>query len=398
MLLQLSKAATPTASIELGATSVSSPATNVVDGTASGGSAVKFGTPSGNETISCDINATTGNFAAQVSAAAAGQTVCLAAGNYGTWSGVNKLVTISRQVGVSVSQVTMGVDFNNGDANFTIDGLSITGGSIVGSASSITIKNSTFTGQLSIDVNSTSGAILLDKNIHNNLFVAATNCTTTPGMITISGSGGPDKVVVSNSVISNTNLDGVRVDASNGATIANNEFFNIEELNDNDCHHTDSIQFYGGSNVIIRNNFFRDSSNGIVAFDQTSNNQITGNACVRLARGACVTLYSDRNSVIEYNTAGTNMDVLEIDRKAADPAGSGTIFRNNVGGVAIANGSTLTSNTNNLYAGASSPNISGTPVFEGGSNPTTWVGYKLAANSPGINRATDGGAVGIRPN
>ena len=396
-LLQFTKAATPTTSIDLGATSVSSPASNVSDGTAFGGSAVKFGTPAGNPTIVCDINATTGNFAAQITAATTGQTICLAAGNYGTWSGVNKAITISRQSGVAISAVTLGIDFNNGDANFIIDGLTVTGGDIVNSANQITIRNSTFTSPVSIDVTSTSGAIILDKNIHNNYYVAGTNCSTTPGMIMISGSGGPSRVVVSNSVISNTNLDGVRVDSSNGATIIGNEFFNIEELNDNDCHHTDSIQFYGGANTIIQNNFFRDSSNGIVAFDRTSGNQIKGNACVRLGRGACVTLYSDQNSVIEYNTAGANMNVLELDRKAADPAGSGTIFRNNVGEASTANGSTIASNINNLYPGASSPNISGNPIFEGGSSPTAWEGYKLAGNSPGITGATDGGSVGIRP-
>ena len=36
--------------------------------------------------IVCDLFATTEDFAAQVAAATAGQTVCLANGDYGTWA------------------------------------------------------------------------------------------------------------------------------------------------------------------------------------------------------------------------------------------------------------------------------------------------------------------------
>src|SRR6185369_7168022 len=40
----------------------------------------------------CNRSATTSTFASQVSAATAGQTICLADGNYGTWTGTNKAI------------------------------------------------------------------------------------------------------------------------------------------------------------------------------------------------------------------------------------------------------------------------------------------------------------------
>src|SRR5262245_56427390 len=74
----------------------------------------------------CDINATTGNFSSQVSSANPGQTVCLASGSYGTWSGVNKGspgVTIKEQSGATAtfSDLTLTGPASNG--GFTLDGI-----------------------------------------------------------------------------------------------------------------------------------------------------------------------------------------------------------------------------------------------------------------------------------
>jgi hypothetical protein len=56
--------------------------------------------------------------------------------------------------------------------------------------------------------------------------------------------------------------------------------------------------------------------------------------------------------------------------------------------------------TNNLVDAESSVvnsqnQISGSPTFTGGSNPTTWGGFQLAAGSLGENRATDGTDIGV---
>ena len=70
-------------------------------------------------TGTCDRNATTSTFASQVSAATAGQTICLASGSYGTWSGTNKPITIRKQDGATA---TMKVAFTTGDSGFALDG------------------------------------------------------------------------------------------------------------------------------------------------------------------------------------------------------------------------------------------------------------------------------------
>jgi hypothetical protein len=93
-------------------------------------------------TSACNLNATTSNFARQVAAATAGQVICLASGNYGTWTGTNKAITVTKQSG---AMVTMGIDFTTGNNGFTIDGLTIAGGRIINGAKNITIKNSAFT-------------------------------------------------------------------------------------------------------------------------------------------------------------------------------------------------------------------------------------------------------------
>ena len=65
----------------------------------------------------CDRNATTSSFASEVSAASAGQTICLASGSYGTWQGTNKAITIRAAAGATAS---MCYAFTTGDSGFTL--------------------------------------------------------------------------------------------------------------------------------------------------------------------------------------------------------------------------------------------------------------------------------------
>ena len=41
-------------------------------------------------------------------------------------------------------------------------------------------------------------------------------------------------------------------------------------------------------------------------------------------------------------------------------------------------------------------NVTGTPIFVGGANPTTYAGWRLAPGSPGKGAASDGTDIGIR--
>jgi xanthosine utilization system XapX-like protein len=80
----------------------------------------------------CDRTATTATFTTQVTAATAGQVVCLDAGNYGTWApaNFNKAITL---VSTDGSQsASLFVTFNNGDGGVTFSKLNITGADLTG--------------------------------------------------------------------------------------------------------------------------------------------------------------------------------------------------------------------------------------------------------------------------
>src|SRR5918994_6498366 len=86
--------------------------------------------------VRCDLNATPTTFASQVAAAGGGQVICLATGNYGTWTGTSKAITLRRAEGATPS---MRFAFGSGDANFVIDGVSGAGGRIDGGVSNVVV-------------------------------------------------------------------------------------------------------------------------------------------------------------------------------------------------------------------------------------------------------------------
>jgi hypothetical protein len=322
-----------------------------------------------------------------VSAAAAGQTVCLTSGNYGTWNGTNKAITIAPAPGASP---TMQINFGSGDSGFTMLEIGGLSGQISSGASNITIEFSAFTDTLVVDGLSNANVVL---NADTFKDISNPGCNGQPARIHVVNSSGPTGFTVENSLFSGGDTDGIQTGSP--LTILNNVFTNLRS-SPSDCNHTDSIQLYGGNNVVAAGNLFYNDYDGLVAFDGTAGNTITDNVCFNIDRGSCITLYSDNGSVVNHNTAGPGMNALEIDHKPGDPAGTGTVFENNVGDYSQANGSTLATNTNNLFSSAHSPNIAGKPTFAGGASPTTWAGYELTAASAGHGKATDGGDVGIR--
>jgi len=363
-----------------GSGSAPSAVTAVVTGNGGGGGG-------GGGSTTCDLNATTSNFSSQVSAASAGQTICLASGNYGTWGGTNKAITVAAAPNASP---TMQVSFGSGDSGFTISGMGGMGGEMDSGAKNITIKNSAFTS--AIVFNGVSNAnLVLDGDTFLN--INNPGCNGEPARIHLYNSSGQTGVTVENSLFSGGDTDGIQTGAP--LTILNNVFTNLRSSS-SDCNHTDSIQLYGGNDVVASGNLFYNDYDGLVAFDGTAGNTITDNACYNIDRSVCITLYSDSGSVVNHNTAGPGMNALEIDRKPGDDAGTGTVFENNVGDFTQANGSTLATDTNNLFSSAKAPNIAGKPSFAGGASPTTWAGYELTAASAGHAKATDGTDIGIR--
>ncbi len=387
------------------------------DTQASGGSALEFKDLQNPPVVTCNLNATTANFAAQVSAAQPGQTICLATGNYGQWGGTNKAITIRPAVDAMPS---MSFEFRQDDGNFTIDSIDIAGGAFLNYSDgngpkNITIRNSAFKSSIMFDGPLDSN-ILLDNNTHININFAGPNnavtCGATPAAIHFPYNSGTkvSGVTIQNSLFKGGNKDGIQTGI--GVNVINNEFDDIGEHGArcgdyNDTPHTDSIQLLGANRSVIRGNYFHNVVTGIVAYDGISNATIENNVVETISRPDGIELLSDTNSIVRNNVVvyktgcGNGSNVcggIFIGRKSADPPGVGTVVENNIASyISINSGSTTASNRNNmLRSDTTGSNFIGVPSYVGGSNPTIFDQFELSPASPGIGRATDGGNVGIR--
>jgi hypothetical protein len=358
----------------------------------------------------CDLNATPSTFASQVSAAQAGQAICLATGNYGTWSGAGKAIVVRPQEDATP---TMKVSFSTDQGGLVLEGMSGMGApsDIRGTAGNFTIRNSMFTSKFWIRRSSgTTTPITLDGNTHNDI----SGVESRFGVY-----GGGTGVVVRNSLFQGGGSDGVRI-ASAGSVIGpGNRFIGFEIT---DSNHTDPIQFFSGlpgfvgGTRITGNYFAQPEGTGdvvayIAAWDGTSNNVIDNNVFRAVEGGSggghgiaySIALYADRGSVIRNNTMerGTcnhniRCGTIMLASKSGYGPGTGTVIRDNVMSVVgTGSGSSYTAE-HNLTQGslAGTGNVSGTPAFVGPA--TAWDGFRLASGSPGRGTASDGGDPGIR--
>lgn len=361
---------------------------------------------------------TTGTFAARVTASIAGDVLCLNTGSYGQWTGTNKAITV--KAGASQTP-TMTFDFASGDTGFTLDGMANMGGGIDG-ATNITIKNSAFTDQIFIDGASTDG-IVLDGNTHNWPVTSVDGGINAKIYLAngLTGTLASPSVTVKNSQVWNGDLDGIHMGGGSGYILEDNNLNNICQDGPN---HTDNIQVDSSTttNVRIARNWVHQTvfcgTQGITSYDNGSNGIIIEDNVVALRWGPVMELYGDTNSTVRHNTlifyaAGATADAthceffsqtcgkLIVSRKPANPAGSGTIVRDNIAtDVTIGDGSTGTQDHNmcrTTCSGTGSLNM--TPVFAGGSDPNTFTSrcdYALALGSPGKGVASDGLDIGIR--
>jgi len=345
---------------------------------------------------SCNLHATPANLASQVSAASAGQVICLASGDYGTWNGVNKAITIKAAAGATPN---MRVKFNSSVGGFILDGMNGMGGTSV-NAKNFTIRNSVFAE--TIDIEATDGNILLEHNTHD--WHAVYRKGSYNGKVRVQNvTGAFSGVTVQNSTFRNGDLDGIHVGA--GINILNNVFDNLCDVGTN---HTDNIQFEGGTGGRIAGNYVHASldceTQGIASYDGRTVGVIIEDNVVDISRKYGIEFYADKNSVIRHNTvlyrasgcAGGECGYIDINRKSKDPAGVGTQVYDNIAIVTFDNGSTGTSTNNMFYKGATGSNFNGKPVYVGGALPTSYAGFKLAPGSPGKGLASDGTDMGAR--
>lgn len=382
--------------------------TVTVDNTAVGGGGGGGGTGG----AGCTVSATTTTFASVFKSASGGDVICLAAGKYGTFNGALKsgMVTIRPQDGVTAKQVTMTINFNPA-SNITIDGVTVLTDSLIGNSQTkhITIKNSDFPGQITLNASELANAdILFDHNVHHDfnatdnregrIFVPNPNDSTTPVGVTIQ-----------NSQFVNGNSDGIQ-NGADGLQIIGNDFSGIVQVNNSNVH-ADSIQLLGSKDTLIKDNYFHNVEDGIMCADGCNHEVIENNVFAITNSPFAITLLSDNGSSITHNTFpdaacsfSQRCGKIMVGNKSGDAASKGTTLNDNIlNSTADSNGNPsvagLAHEDYNLFAGqqknTGSHDITGKPTYSGGTNPSTYADYALAAGSLGIGNASDGKNRGI---
>jgi Concanavalin A-like lectin/glucanases superfamily/Right handed beta helix region len=338
----------------------------------------------------CSRVATPSSFASQVSAASAGETICLSSGDYGTWYGTNKGITVTAASG---SRPTMRFSFGPGTGGFTLDGMTDMAGTVWG-GTAITVRNSTFSDSVSFDGGT---AMVFD---HNNLTFGDTNGCCKIRVDSTSGTLAAPALTISNNLIENGQADGIQFDGSpSGVQVVGNTFEHLCDIGQN---HTDNIQFYAdAAQDRLADNYVYEApgcaTQGITSYDGGTNGVIIEDNVIDIPRDWGIELYADRDSIVRHNTVvwhpksysdfKTGTGRIALDHKSQDPPGSSTqIYDNIATSVDFDNGS-----SGNAYN-----NVSGQrAIFVGPT--TTWAGFRLAVNSPvGRHAASDGLDAGAR--
>jgi hypothetical protein len=344
----------------------------------------------------CSLIATPATFGAEVAAAPPGQTVCLTSGDYGTWSGTHKAITVAAAPGAAPR---MQFDFDTGAAGFTLDGMSGMSGTIANGARNITIRNSAFDDTTEIR-NVENGNIVFDHDSFDNI---GCDSGCMPRIWLPGQTRQPSGVTVQYSQFRGGSSDGIQ--AGTALSIIGNEFANIVHGGCGSCH-TDNIQLYSGQagndvGTLIKGNYIHDGETGIVQFDGGGGNDVEDNVIAHMSLFGMDFGGDSGTKVIhntEYAIGGNGLDLTS----KAGQSSSGEIVRDNIlKNIALSDSDSTAHpavNTNNmLLSGAGGGNFRGSPLFAGGAAPTSYAGFLLRAGSPGIGRATDGGSVGIRP-
>ena len=339
--------------------------------------------------VGCDLNATPNNFAAQVGAAVAGQTVCLATGSYPTFTGVAKNITIAAASG---AQPSMRFNLGSGDSGFTLDGLVNTGGNVTAGAHDITIRNSTFNTYLDFQSGPTPNFVI-DNDTFNNINSPQGTPNARVGLHY--GSSGFSGVTVKNSTMIGGDSDGVHTGV--GVNVLNNT---MRDICGGGYNHADFIQFEGAVGGRIAGNLIQSGpgceAQGITSYDGGTQGVVVEDNVVDIRRQWGIEFYADDSSIIRHNTVvyhGGNCYFnqacgdIDITHKSIDPPGHGTQVYDNIAAVDIS-GSTVARNDHN-YQG---PGV----LFVGGASPATYAGFHLAAGSVGKGGASDGSDAGIR--
>ena len=339
------------------------------------------------------------NVATAAANAAAGSTICLNPGSYGTQQFTN--VTNSGDV---IIQSTTGQGASAylsfwASNHLHFQNMTIAGADVEDNSTYLTFSNSVFTNQAVVkSTASGSTHITFTRNTFDGISVC-TNCYE--GRLQLgSGSG----VVVSyNHFGGGGDSDGIQVNAD-GATIGPGNVFSGLVQGSNP-RHIDSIQGVGGGNMTITGNFFSNDSMFLGFYDGASNLTITNNTFLATDDGnpQPIQLGSVVGLVFQHNTVRGNYAVAQ-GSKAGNPSNANASYTNNVfdgtyildtagtgGTPGCVSNCTYTANLFTSSGNArGTSNLIGPVTYVGGPTSTSWTGVALAPTSLGYHAAAGG--------
>ena len=326
---------------------------------------------SGAPAYGADRPATPSTLASVISAAQPGDTILLATGDYGTWTGGAKAapgVTIKPAAGATPS---LGVNFGSSASNLRLEGFSQFQGGTLTNSSNITIADSIFRRPMGV---SGGTGIVFDGDTFDGLGTGINE-----GRL---GFVRGAKVTVRNSHFGGGGCsDGIMVSGGGGAaptvTIDRNVF---DGLRQGSCAaHVDPIQFYGATGTVVTSNYFVNNSTGIMSPDcNGSPLTATNNVFVSTGYHAAIIHGGGRDSTIAHNVmVGWALNVDSGNNGCATPRNN--VVRDNVGYVNVGG-------TGNTVIG----NVLRSQVsFRGGPGR---CGYATAFP---VGTASDGASVGL---
>lgn len=378
---------------------------------------------------------------AAISAAAAGDTICLNAGTYSLTSNLISGVTKSSDVTIQPTTTSTAVTINNfeidSSSHLKFQGESIAGanlGQYSGSpggpsvGTNITFSHINWTGPVNITHHGGDPAahLTIDGSSFNNLGPGIHDGRLQLEGDDPSGTEGPQQdltIVISNNIFENTSgshpsgtAPGNCSDGINSSTNApgitvgpGNEFTQLQE---NDCssggasppnYHVDPIQLFGTDGAWhIYDNYFHDNgdgSGGLEDFDGNGPGTLVNNNVFNCGTcsGSPQIVNSGDNWTWSHNTIVGGY-LFKVDtNNSQTPSGAtvkDTVIGTGVGLDLLATGNSYDHNLNCGCTGTG--NISGTEAFV--SSPASgYYHYQLASSSPGYHAGNSGLSMGIDP-
>jgi hypothetical protein len=360
-------------------------------------------------TASCTQHVTTSSFASTFSSAGAGAVLCLAPGNYGTFTGSAKAapgvtITADPSTGGTQTNVIFGHVSDTNASWITMDTATVGGASINSPANNLTFRNIYWSSFVDFE-NLQNANVLFD----HDQFTWGGKCDTGSdnGLLEDHyGASGLSGVTVQYSAFANSDCDGVHTGVA--LNVVSNTFTNLCDQNTN---HTDNIQFQGALGGRIAANYIHESlsctTQGITSYDGGTTGVLIEDNVVDIGRPWGIEYYADVNSIIRHNTVvyrgsgceyGDACGYISLDCKPSEyscpnQAGYGTQVYDNLATVVTGDGATAGRNDHNMSAQ--------TVTYQGGSNPPpnggfpAFSGYLLAPGSTGKGAADDGSDLGI---